>query len=561
MLPFLIFGNLTAEVDHLESGRKRIIDIMTNEELGVAAFNKKNITQAETRNLAQDLNIADIAEFFNCKTLIGKTFMVETLKQPINTHEADGILRRRQNCVKLLVENPDLKKEVEELLDAAKQEEQQVIELFSDHFKAKTCPELKAIEGLRQQQHPLTPLVEYLYLNPTGKTISTSMNLISFPLMIWATGKVGHLAYVQAQNNQEYGTLALYSIYCAAVSALTGRELYKDYTSGAEKRERIHSLNRLITIAETSEDLVRKYNLHVQFKISNITNESGLRLIDKIKHGRYKHKDTKLFALPMVHSFMYEVFKEEKHLAQVFACIAELDAYNALASKIVQSQNEKNKFCYVSFVESEKPTIHSKAVWNVLVKDAVSNSLSEKRHIILTGPNMGGKTTAIRALLQNIVLGQTFGIAAAESFEFTQFDVIHSYLNISDDLKNGLSLFASEVKRAQEIVQKINALDQKQKYFFALDELFTGTVAEDGETCAYNFVKKIASSQRTQFVYATHFKRLKELGHDNDVCVNYKVDAPIKNENGKLVFPFTVSQGASDSNVALDLAREANLFE
>ena len=230
-------------------------------------------------------------------------------------------------------------------------------------------------------------------------------------------------------------------------------------------------------------------------------------------------------------------------------------------SKIVSSHNENNKFCFVNFVDDAKPSIHAKGFWNILVQSPVVNTISENKNVLLTGPNKGGKTTSIRALLQNVVLGQCFGVAAAEEFEYTMFDAIHSYLNISDDLINGLSLFASELKRAQEILEKIKSLETGKKFFFALDELFTGTVAEDGEVCAYEFVKKISTFDDVLFIYATHFAKVKELGTDNATCMNYKVDAPTKNDAGKLVYPFTLSQGASDANVALDLAREAGLFE
>jgi len=237
-----------------------------------------------------------------------------------------------------------------------------------------------------------------------------------------------------------------------------------------------------------------------------------------------------------------------------------MDAYHAIATKIIESQNTNNKFCFVTYLNQVQPAVHAQSFWNVLVKNAVANSFSESRHTILTGPNAGGKTTAIRALLQNIVLGQTYGVAAAETFSFTLFDTIHSYLNISDDLLQGHSLFVSEVKRAQEILQIIKSLAPEHKFFFALDELFTGTVSEDGEKCAYEFVKRIAEFDGVQFVYATHFHKLKELGANSTLCANYKVDAPVKNQLGKLVYPFTLSQGANSSNVALDIAREANLF-
>ena len=247
-------------------------------------------------------------------------------------------------------------------------------------------------------------------------------------------------------------------------------------------------------------------------------------------------------------------------MAEIFACIAELDAYNALATQILESKQKNNQFCFVRYLNNEQPVIKTKTFWNILIPNAVPSSLDANKQIILSGPNAGGKTTTIRAILQNIVLAQTFGIAAAESFELTIFDAIHSYLNISDDLLNGFSLFASEVKRAQDLLACIKNLGQKKKIFFALDELFTGTVAEDGETCAWEFVNKVAYYDRVHFIYATHFPKLKKLADTNQRCVNYKVDAPIKTQDG-LIYPYTLSPGASDSRVALDLAKQAGLFD
>ncbi len=96
--------------------------------------------------------------------------------------------------------------------------------------------------------------------------------------------------------------------------------------------------------------------------------------------------------------------------------------------------------------------------------------------------------------------------------------------------------------------------------FFALDELFTGTAAQEGEKCAYEFIKKIASYDQVLSIYATHFNLLKNLGKNNAALINYKVNAPIKNCDGRLVYPYTLSIGASDICVALDMARQANLF-
>lgn len=544
-----------------ESGKAKVATIMSNTETGIAAYNKKNIHCTETLNIAHDVNTNKIAEFFGCKTLIGRSFFEETLNSPLSPQDRDTILANRQKAIRALVENPALKKQVEELLEQAKQEEQEVVILMSDFFMGRNCPELKALEQIKEQNPGLYPLFESMVTSRSFKNVSLGLSAFGAVFSIVATGACAKNAYLHTKLGLNYTLPAFYTAYLGLVSGITLYGLHKDYALGSEKRIKMHALNQLIMIASQCEALTQDYAIQTQFKLSNVQDQQGLNLVHELKHKRYEAKRSIFFQTPAVHVFLYKIYQEQKHLAEVFACIAEMDAYNAVATKIIEAQNTSNKFCFVNFVENTKPSIQSNNFWNVLVNNAIPNSLTENRHVILTGPNAGGKTTTIRALLQNIILGQSFGVAAAESFECTMFDVIHSYLNVSDDLINGLSLFASEVKRAQEILQKIKSLENGKKFFFALDELFTGTVSEDGEHCAYEFVKRISTLNGVQFIYATHFDKLKELGNNSNVCTNYKVDAPTKNELGKLVYPFTLSQGANQARVAIDIAKEAKLFE
>ena len=542
-----------------DSGKAKILSFMTNDTTGVGACNKNKIKCAESQNLVKDLNTEQIAASMGCKTLMGKTFFEETLKYPVSPEDKKYVLER-QNIIKTLVDNPDFKQEIEQLLEVARQQEQEVTILMSELFKGQTCPELASLELVKKQNSPMYPFLKCMFFNPSAKLFTTSFSLVSLPLTAYSTTKMAKLTYQLAATGQPSARLGLATAYLSLITSASAYGMYKDYSTAAEKRTKMHALNQLVTIAEKIEQRCIDFNLKNNFNLSSIQDAEGVALIEGLKHSRYTHKNTKLFMTPLVHTFLYKIYEQDNYLGKLFACIAEMDAYNALATKLIESKDTPNKFCFTTFVEDEKPVINATGFWNVLVQNPVTNSLYEGKNIILTGPNKGGKTTSIRSLLQNILLGHTFGVAAAERFEFTMFDVIHSYLNISDDLINGLSLFASELKRAEEVLERIKALEPQKKFFFALDELFTGTVSEDGEKCAYEFIKRIMSFKNIQFIYATHFNELKKLGTKNQLCINYKADAPTKNAENKLVYPFTLSQGASDSRVALDLAREANLF-
>lgn len=563
VLPLILAGSslCATQVADYEVAKAKIENIMAHEETGIAAYNKKNIHCAETKSLACDLNVKAIALFFDCKTVVGNAFIAEILKQPVSPQDRDTILLNRQNIIKFLVNDPAFKVEITQLLDEARVAEQESIILLSDFFKGKTCPELKQLELIRQQNPLLAPAIEVFMVNQTAKTVSTAWNLFTAGVGLGTLGFAAPFVVNAIRMGNCSRKVGFFVAYLALGTGINVYSLGKDYALASEKRVKMHALSSLVAIAEKFELLCVKHGLKNQFKISNIQDQQGADLVARLKHSRYQKKSCWLFSTPAVHTFLYKIYQQEKYFAEVFASIAEMDAYNAIATKIIASQGTNNQMCFVSFLDNEKPSITIKGFWNVLVKGAVANDIVEQRHIILTGPNAGGKTTSIRAILQNIIIGQSFGVAAAQVCEFTMFDMIYSYLNISDDLVNGLSLFASEVKRAQEIIESIKTLAPQKKFFFALDELFTGTAAAEGEICAYNFIQRIAVSEGVQFVYATHFNKLKELEFDNNQrCMNYQVGAPIKNEQGKLVYPFTFYQGASDSCVALDMAKEANLF-
>jgi len=282
-----------------------------------------------------------------------------------------------------------------------------------------------------------------------------------------------------------------------------------------------------------------------------------------LQHSRYRNQHESMPVMtPCIHPFLYTIYEHEDSLAPLFAIIGEMDAYNAIATKMIAAKNTEHQFCFVVFTKKVKPLLSTTGFWNLLLAEkAVVNDFIENRHAFVSGPNAGGKSTAIRSLVQNIVLAQSFGVAAARQSVLTPFDRIHSFLNISDDLINGVSLLQSEINRAKEILQEIKAMPADQKYFFALDELFTGTASENGQECAVRFIENVTNYKNVQFVYATHFEELKKLGDKNKACANYKINAPTRAHDGALVYPYTLSPGASDVNVAVAMAENAGLFD
>jgi hypothetical protein len=570
-------GNIAAEEHTPEmaySGRKSIEYIMLNNDTGMGMTKHINPNPAESVNLLNDLSHEKLIKALPCKLLVGPIFIEEKIKSPYRSTDKKSVLRK-QHFVRTLVENSALKNRVDELLTQAQECEQDVAILFSDDFKNERCSELAQLELLKKEESFQYPLKKYFSVNAMGRTlwvpIAVFMALTNAKGARWSIDNTVtnlHGAVVGPDIISKFNSSWNASIQAGlglvgGFSAFFGfYGLYRDYTNAVEKRSKMRALNKLIQITRELESLCKEYGIETEFSVNDIQDKKGIDLLKDLEHERYKDgDDSAFFNISLVHTAAYALYKNDKQLAPIFASLAEMDAYNAFATKIVESHDKKNKFCLVEIIEADRPRIDARGFWSLLVKNPVVNDLCEDRHVLLTGPNAGGKSTSIRSTLQNILLGQCFGVAAAESFRFTMFDVIHSYLTITDDAPAGVSRFQAELNRANATLAKIDSLKPDEKYFFVFDELFTGTGVDAGEKCAIGFIKRVLQHHNVLCIYATHFEKLKQIaGTRGGGIANYKIDDPTKNADGKLVYPFTISPGASTINIALDMAKQSGLL-
>ena len=326
-----------------ESGRQRLLSIAA-----IAQNSNASLNNAD----APDVSTTHLSALSGCKTQLGKQYLTDMLTHPVNPEDISEILSNRQNCIKALVENPELKQDVEHYLEDAREQEQEIVTLFSDFFIARTCPKIEQLE-LMKQQSPL-----FLAINRTGRTITFAMtNLFLgmssiaavllcdfyFHTTICSGNNCGFCRAISEKwNSWNMQSDAIQMSACSGILAtLSGYFLYKNYSSASQKRVKMHALNRLIAIAEKTETLCAENNMQKQFKLQDINTKEGVDLIKSLKKSRYKSKNTKVFDLPAVHSFLYRLYNHQDHLALLFASIAELDAYNALATKELEFQKTK----------------------------------------------------------------------------------------------------------------------------------------------------------------------------------------------------------------------------
>jgi hypothetical protein len=216
----------------------------------------------------------------------------------------------------------------------------------------------------------------------------------------------------------------------------------------------------------------------------------------------------------------YELLgKKSSELAYLTVCFARLEIYVGLANLMRQDVSEvKNKYAFVTYAGADEGAVfEAKGLWNPLIarEKAVSNSVclggkSSVRNYMLTGLNAGGKSTFIKLLGIGALMAQTVGIVPAESCHMSVFAVIETYLNITDDVQQGNSLFKKEVMRAAALLKRAEQAQGKPSLLI-FDEMFSGTTPYEGVSCAYSVAQYIAQQPSVLSCIATHFMYLTQL--------------------------------------------------
>jgi len=183
---------------------------------------------------------------------------------------------------------------------------------------------------------------------------------------------------------------------------------------------------------------------------------------------------------------------------------------------------------------------------NDLVLDA------SRRMLIVTGPNMGGKSTYMRQSALIALLAHVGSFVPAEKCVLGPLDRIFTRIGAGDDLAGGRSTFMVEMTEAANILN--NATD---KSLILMDEIGRGTSTFDGLSLAWAVARHIARVNRSFTLFATHYFELTSLAHEVDGCANVHLDAT-EHRDG-IVFLHAVKEGPASRSYGLAVAQLAGV--
>lgn len=178
---------------------------------------------------------------------------------------------------------------------------------------------------------------------------------------------------------------------------------------------------------------------------------------------------------------------------------------------------------------------------------------NDKRFMILTGPNMAGKSTYLRQVAIAVLLAQAGSFVPAKSAKLGIVDRVFTRIGAADDLSRGRSTFLVEMAETANIIN--NATDNS---LILLDEVGRGTSTYDGLSLAWAVSEYIAHNIKARTLFATHYHELAALAMQEELgVVNYTV--LVKESGGKVHFMRRVAPGVTDRSYGVQVARLAGL--
>ena len=189
-------------------------------------------------------------------------------------------------------------------------------------------------------------------------------------------------------------------------------------------------------------------------------------------------------------------------------------------------------------------------------EDYVSNScrLDKSEIMIITGPNMGGKSTYMRQLALIGIMAQIGCYVPAEKATLTIFDQIFTRIGASDDILSGQSTFMVEMNEANNALS--NATERSLIIF---DEIGRGTSTYDGMALASAMIEYIHYSIGARTLFSTHYHELTDLELKLEKVMNYH--ALVHEEDNEVKFLYKVAKGKADKSYGINVARLAKLPE
>ena len=239
-------------------------------------------------------------------------------------------------------------------------------------------------------------------------------------------------------------------------------------------------------------------------------------------------------------------------LQNLGAALAALDVLTTFAERAETLDLERPEFAPFAglAINSGRHPVVERQVETFIANDL--HLAPERRLLVITGPNMGGKSTYMRQAAVIALLAYCGSFVPARSAVIGPLDAIHTRIGSADDLAGGRSTFMVEMTEAAAILHRATA-----QSLVLIDEIGRGTSTYDGLALAWAIARELAEKNRSLALFATHYFELTALPAETEGCANLHFDA-VEHADG-IVFLHAAEEGPANRSYGLQVAKLAGV--
>jgi len=263
-------------------------------------------------------------------------------------------------------------------------------------------------------------------------------------------------------------------------------------------------------------------------------------------HSRRSELEYELFA-----QLRESVLRLSGDLIYLARCWSALDVETSLAWLAIEHEYVRPKFGSLQVhLEASRHPVVEQEVASPFTPNLVT--LKRGECLLLTGPNMAGKSTLMRQVALTVIMAQMGSFVPARQAELPVFTGVFTRIGASDYLAQGLSTFMVEMSETAEILARVN-----EKSLVILDEIGRGTSTYDGLSLAQAILEYLVSMKRPVVLFATHYHELTRLASHYPQIQNAHM--AIHEKSGEITFLHTLTPGPANKSYGIQVARLAGL--
>lgn len=305
-------------------------------------------------------------------------------------------------------------------------------------------------------------------------------------------------------------------------------------------------LKKILVLLQEA-DLPANLSFYID-RIKKIMQEEPLRQLSNTS-------ETESFSAQQNLYYAYFLRRDYKSdILELIDIFSRLEAWYSMAMAVKTFDLE-----FPEFIEQEDPYLRAEGLYHVMLQNPTAYDLvlePNQNFLFLTGANMAGKSTLIKAVGSAVFLAHIGMAVPAKDMKLSLFDGLLTNINVADNIAKGESYFFNEVQRIKNTIYKIN---DGKKWLVLIDELFKGTNVQDAMKCSLAVIKGLIKIKNSLFILSTH---LYEIGGELKQYPNISFKYFETNvTDDQLEFSYQLKEGISNDRIGYVILRREKVVE